>query len=65
MFEDLEVGSQMSLWAACILLVLAVAGVVGGLWVREWRQAHAAPAATHLPQGASAWSAPPTARTPT
>ncbi len=65
MFEDLEVGSQMSLWAACILLVLAVAGVAGGLWVREWRQAHAAPAAPNLPQGASAWSAPPPAHTST
>lgn len=35
MLEDLEVGSRMGIWAACIVLMLVLAGVAGGLWVRQ------------------------------
>jgi len=59
MLEDLEVGSRMGIWAACIVLMLVLAGVAGGLWVRQWRAEHAARVAGSAPP--TGWT---TARAP-
>lgn len=46
MFDDLEVGSHQGVWIASVLLALLLAGVAGGLWVRDWQQARAGARAT-------------------
>ena len=61
MLEDLEVGSRMGIWAASIVLMLVLAGVAGGLWVRQWRAEHAARAASSAPPPSPGWT---TARAP-
>ena len=61
MLEDLEVGSRMGMWAICIVLMLVLVGVAGGLWVRQWRAEHTARAASSAPPPGSGWT---TARAP-
>ncbi|HSI51828.1 MAG TPA: hypothetical protein VLA61_26465 [Ideonella sp.] len=57
MFDDLEDGSHLGLWAAAGLLVMLLLGLVGGLWVQQHREAKAllrAGSGTHLGAPASA-----------
>jgi len=50
MFDDLEDGSHLGLWAAAGLLVMLLLGLVGGLWVQQHREAKAlrVSSGTHL-----------------
>ena len=41
MFDDLEDGSHLGLWAAAGLLVMLLLGLAGGLWVQQHREANA------------------------
>jgi hypothetical protein len=46
MFDDVEDNVHLGLWAAAGVAALLLAGVFGGLWVREWQQARSAKTAS-------------------
>ena len=52
MFDDLEDGSHLGLWAAAGLLVLLLLGLAGGLWVQQHRASQKV-ALLNPPQGVS------------
>ena len=63
MFDDLEDGPRLGLWAAALVLALALLGVVGGMVLRQWRAEHGPMVVSKAPGAAVAPSNETAART--